>query len=166
MPLPTTDESLIISGISATMIAELIALRGTSIPNLPDLPFNPTIADILGSDIRSITDIVGTGNKSLTDIEEALEQILSILTLTNAVVPRATLLVSEFFTSEDLDGGKGSGDSALDFPPLNSSVYGKIGGFQIDESDQEFPIILQSVHQHPEFQAPSIVLTWDQFLAS
>lgn len=166
MPLPTTDEPLIISGISATIIAEIIALRGTSIPDLPDLPFNPTIADILGADIRSITDIVGSGNKSLSDIEETLEQILSILTLTNAITPRAPVLVSEFFTNEDLDGGKGSGDSALDFPPLNSSIYGQTGGFQIDETDPDFPIILESVHTHPDFDSPAVVLTWDQFLAS
>lgn len=123
MPLPTTDEALIISGIT------------------------------------------GTGGRTLTDLYDRLTDIFVVLQQSNLIVA-ASILVQEFFSSEDLDQGKGSGESPEDFPPPNTSIYGKTGGFQIDESDEDFPILLQAVHQHPDFQSPIIVLTWEQFLES
>lgn len=109
--------------------------------------------------------ILGPDSRTLTDLYDRLTQILTVLQAANQL-PAASILVQEFFSSQDLDFGKGSGDSVNDTPPINSSVYGKSDGFMIDDNDPEFPIILNAVHDHPDFQFPSIVLSWQQFLAS
>lgn len=123
MPLPTTDEGLIVGGI------------------------------------------IGSPGATLQDIFDRLQTVIDVLRQTN-VVPSASLLVSEFFNREDLDSGAGSGDSPLAFPPPNNSIYGTLGGFQLDEADTNFPITLESVHLHERFEFPSITITFAQYLAT
>jgi len=79
---------------------------------------------------------------------------------------QANLLIMEFFGNQDLDGGAGSGDSASDSPPLNNSIYGHDGGFQLNETNDDFPAILEAVHAHPQFASPPIVLTYAEYLAT
>jgi hypothetical protein len=81
----------------------------------------------------------------------------------NISYPVGAILVQEFFTNQDLDSGGGSGDSTLAYPPQNSSVYGKSGGFMIDDTSDDFPPMLESVHSHPSFETPDVVLTWQEY---
>ncbi len=66
-------------------------------------------------------------------------------------LPLAAVLVQEFLAQQDLDGGKGTG----------GSVYGL--DFMIGVG---LPPMLAAIHDHPNWSAPSTVLTWSDYLLS
>lgn len=115
--------------------------------------------------VAAIENLETTVEDKLDITNSKLDTIIDLLQVSNAV-PIATLLAQEFFNHQDLDSGGGSGDTATDDPPPNNSIYGTEGGFQLDETDASFPIVLQSVHSHPNFEFPSIVITFDEYLAT
>ena len=115
MPLPTTDEDLIINGLG--------------------------------------------GGATLQNIFDRLQTLIDVIRQTNSI-PAASILSTEFFNRG------GSGDSVAAFPPSNNSIYGTEGGFQLDESDSLFPLVLESVHANARFEHPPIVITFSQYLAT
>ncbi len=112
MPLPTTDEDVLIAGIEAALV-----------------PLQATLSAIL---------------VQVTLLRERGDQ---------GALPPAAVLINEFITSSDLDGGRG----------LGASIYGR--DFIIDPDDPLFPPTLQSVHNHPAFPDPAPPpLGWQAYL--
>ena len=102
-------------------------------------------------------------NATQVDILAKLEQIRIILLTTSPQIPLASVLINEFFNREDLDQGGGQGESASAFPPPNNSIYGTAGGFQLDETDPDFPPALEGIHEHERFEFPAIIMTFQQY---
>jgi hypothetical protein len=73
-------------------------------------------------------------------------------------------LVQEFFGQEDLDANSGHDNGTT--IPAHNSIYGRVGGFMINDTDIEFPLMLEGVHNHPDFASPEIIITWQQYLAT
>lgn len=89
-------------------------------------------------------------------IQQLEAKIDALIAAQDAPPTHSSLLTQEFFSNQDLDGGAGGGNS----------VYGHANGFQIDETDLNFPPALFAVHNNPLFGAPTITLTWQQYLDS
>ena len=90
--------------------------------------------------------------ESLTRIEALLQD----LSRHTHAPTYASILIQEFFSNQDLDGGAGAG----------TSIYGHPGGFRLDPRDPEVPPALQAAHHHPRFFRSVPVLTWQEYLAT
>jgi hypothetical protein len=126
------------------------------------MPSIATLEDV----VAAINDLEDTTITKLDIISDNLALIATLLQISGAVRPAVSILVQEFFNRQDLDSGGGSGDTVTDFPPPNNSIYGTVGGFQLNPSDPEFPILLESVHEHPRFENPLIKITLAQYFAT
>jgi hypothetical protein len=115
--------------------------------------------------VAAINDLEATTTTLLTENNDKLNTIIALLQVGNSI-PAATILAQEFYNRQDLDLGGGSGDTVTDDPPPNNSIYGTTDGFQIDETDPLFPIVLESVHSHPSFEFPAIIITFNEYLAT
>lgn len=94
---------------------------------------------------------------AIASLEAVMQQVLVQLTAlrVNADagrLPLAAVLVQEFLSRTDMDGGKGA----------PGSIYGV--HFMID--DPAIPPMLAPIHGHPGWRDPDIKLTWAAYLNS